>query len=312
MGIVYPPEQAFASQRVSLEKSQGGYHTDNWVRTELPPSGGMFAWYSEHPYPRKGHTYPEVCEANNIVKKVTVGSIMSIASPYSVLAVGGFLITPWKYKIKWMEKALSNYVRMADYANRLHYLKKERYCKASQELWDLVFQTLRNLGISFDVAYRCGRIAAHLIEHDDAYRYRVQDIFSEMSKPHMMANPSAEILRVIGLYLKREGSGISEKFTAVAKILSLGLKVPKVKKAYLEAIRQANIENLRLDEADQYFCRQRDDYDFMGEDRELRVKKFIQEYNQYQLKRFKDMVTESVKNPEALEKLNQQLNAFGV
>ena len=312
MGIVRPPSQVMCHPNLTLEESQQGYVANNWVRTEIPPTGGMFAWYSEHPYPRKGHTYPEACEANNIVKKMTVGAIQLLASPYIILPVGGFLITPWRFKIRWMEKALSSYARISDYANRLHYLKKKYYNRVSVELWDLTFHFLRNLGISFDLAYRVGRIVANLLEHDDAYRLRVQDIFTEMSKNHMMINPGAEITRLMGIYLKREGSAITEKFTSIAKILSLSLRIPRIRKAFFGAFGQVDIENLRLDKSDQYFCRQRDDYDFMGESIELRTKRFIQEYNMFQLKRFKEIVTESVKNPESLEKLNKQLNAMGI
>lgn len=312
MGLVLPPNEVFLYPRLPIEGTMGGYSAQNWIRTECPPSGGMFAYYLEHPHPRKGHTYPQACEANNTVKRLTIGAFMTFAHKTALMPALGFLVTPWKWKIRFIENTLDNYLRMSEYVVRNHLLKKKFYTKAGQELWDFVTQFLLGIGISMEIAYKVGRLVAHLFEHDDAYLLRVKDIFTEMSKGHMIINPEAEIERVLKIYLSREKIGISERFGSVAKVLSVLLLVPKIRRSFVSAFEGVNMENLRLDDGDRYFARQRDDYDFMGEKVEERVQKFSAEYNKYALKRFKDLAYKAVQDPIAKEALKQQLDMMAV
>ncbi len=312
MGLVYPPNEVFFTPRRSLSENLGGYSTSNWIRTVCPPGGGMFSYYVDHPFPRKGHTYPEACEANNVVKKLTVGIFMTLARPEMILSALAFIIVPWKFKIRFLEHGLKQYLRMAEYSERTHFLQKKFYTLTGQELWNFVTHFLQNLGISADTSYRIGRLAAHLLEHDDAYLLRVKDIFTEVNKFAMLESPRKEIMRVVRIYVSREQVNVEERFVSVAKVLSYALILPRINKAFKTAFREVKIEKLRLDDADKYYSRQRSDYDFMGEDIKTRENKFISAYNRYAIQRFKKEVEDSVKSPENKRKLIEQLNAFGV
>ena len=311
MGVVLPPNEVFLNQQLPLQDNQGGYHHQNWQQTVCKKGEGILAYYEDHPFPMKGHPYPEACEANNIVKKLTIGSLMSLAAPEAIPSFFGFALLPYKRKIKWLNKILTNYCIMADYALRSHYLKREYYNTTSKELWKFISHFLRNLGISLELSEKCGKIMATLLEYDDAYRLRVADIFTETNQAEMLYNPRKELLKVMEIYAKREKAGITEKLISVSKVLSYLLWLPRIRNAFTSAFRSTDIENLRLDEGDKYYALKRGDYDFMGKEEEQRKQEFISLYNRYAVERFKKMVKQSVTDPNAKLQLIEQIQSMG-
>lgn len=310
MGMVLPPDVIFEESRIPLEKAQGGYGITNWKETVTPPEGGLFAYYRDEPYPRKGHPYPESVEANNIVKKITIGLFVSLAVPEIILPAFGFLLLPWKRKIKWLEKILFNYCRVADYTLRLYYMKRQYYNGFAQELWNLTYYFLKHLGISSDLAYRCGKIVANMFELEDAYRARVQDIFSELSIENLN-NPRKEVNRLVKIYLSREGEGIQERFVSVAKILSYLLLIPRFKRIFVNTLKQANISKLRFDEIDIYWTLNRANYKYLGRDDEDRFTEYKNRHNEFALKKFRELALLAVTDPKAKLELQKQLILIG-
>lgn len=247
MPFINPPREVFVTPPKPLRETQGGYTRHNWVKTVCPLTGGMFSYYENEPYPFPGHFYVEAVEANNIMKRTTVAGIKSLK-----------LSTP----TKMLENILWQYCRVGDYANRNHYMKKQFYNKFSREMWDLTYLFFRKIGITHDTAYRTGRIVANLFEWEDAYRFRMQHIFTLCNLEELKKNPGKEIVRLGQEYEKRETVGIEETFLRPIKMLKLLLLIPKVKNAFLFAVSHSIFPNLQLDKADKYFCTQRSDYNF--------------------------------------------------
>ncbi len=247
MPFINPPKEVFVNPPKPLRETQGGYTRHNWQKTVCPDTGGMFSYYEDEPYPFPGHFYVEAVEANNIMKKLTVAMIKSLKPS-----------TP----TKMLENALFQYCRISDYTNRNHYMKKRFYCKFSRELWKFTYLFFKRLGISDDVSYRTGRAAANLFEWEDAYRFRMQHIFTMCDIEALKKSPGKELERLGREYAKREKTGIEETFLRPIKMLKLLLLIPKVKKAFLFAISNSFFKNLWLSEADTHFSFQRGDYDF--------------------------------------------------
>ena len=308
MALVLPPNEVFSVPPTPLPQTQGGYGTFGWVKDVCPESGGLFAYYKNEPYPRKGHVYPEAVEANNVMKRTTAMLLLSLASSEAALPLLGFVLTPWKRKIKWLEKILFNYVRLGDYINRQHYLKRKFYNQFSKELWNSTYVFLRNLGISAPVAYGCGRVVAHMLELEDAWRARVQDIFSEVDEDTLLGNPRREINRLTQIYIAREKEGLHDRFLALPKLLSIALLFPKIKRIFINTIKATKFENLRYDEIDRYYVLNRNGYDFLGRNIEDRFAEFKKLHNEFVFNKIKEQITD----PAALERITQQLTNLGI
>ncbi len=282
--VILPPKEIFQEipainyhqlsgeelQKVMEAKNKelgGATKTGIYLKTVCPPEGGVFSYTDEHPYPRRGHAYIEAVEANNHIKRLTLGMLLPLISKELILAWIGFAVIPFKWKIRLFKKVLWNYKRLADSILTPHYLKPKYYNICSKELWNFVAKFLSNLGIEQDLADGIGKIAATLFEYEDGYRYRLEDIMSETSKEQLL-NPYKEIKRLLAIYDQRElGKGIHtahEKMTTAVKGISILLLHPKIKKAFIEAVKDSNIQNFQLDEGETYYCLNRPDYNFLG------------------------------------------------
>lgn len=104
---------------------------------------------------------------------------------------------------------------------------------------------------------------AFVLEYDSAYRFRLQDLFSETTQGALANRPAREIWRLMRLSRKRE-----QRKTTNTKLIPLFLVTILYavthKTKWKEAINQSNFSNLQLDENDRYWCSMKTDYDYMG------------------------------------------------
>lgn len=144
------------------------------------------------------------------------------------------------------------------------YLLKDRHLtKFSQELEWATFTFLFNLGIQEDYASRFAEIFVHLLEHDDAHRLRIQDLFTETTIEKL--HKPKEIRRLAKLSFERNNKvAWSSKYKNLMIICSLILYVPKIRKAYKTVLKDLNLKNLQLDEKDMYWSVFKEDYNLMG------------------------------------------------
>lgn len=232
----------------------------------IPPEGGMNLWFKGVPFPKKGFHFPQAAMSINIVKKNTMMIVIGAAQKNLLLAGIGFALTSFKRKISVLETFLKHYNRNANYLLDRIYLKDQYMTPCSQQIKKFLECFLFGIGIDMEVAHNTGKIFAHLIEHDDAYRYRVEDIFSETSEVALRLDPANEINRLLTVYALRQHNSkeMIEKFGSFGTLLSFALMSNRIKEAFINAIMAVNFKHLQLDEADHYHCLTRDDYDFFG------------------------------------------------
>ncbi len=228
--IILPPPGIFANRRMGLvEKMAGGESgSTSWEYTYVDRvNGGVYVHYSDRPE-HKGHMYPAACDANNIVKKVSL-TILGILKPKTFV---------------------DNYLIFADYVNHQHYLKFAFYSDCNRELWRFTFFFLRRLGFSFDHSYRLGRVAANLFEYETAYRWHLQAMFGEFTE-EIKTNPRKELKRVSNLF---ENDKWHNKITQIGKLMSYALLIPKIKTAFVFAMKQIELNQFILDLDDRFYA----------------------------------------------------------
>jgi hypothetical protein len=222
---------------------------------------GTLLHYKELPYPQKGFPYPEVVWVMNCSKKVILGKIKFLAKSAPILFP--FLFLPRKHKVKFIENLLDSILFPVDYMFDEFYIEPNLYCPSAKESAEWAYLFLTNLGINKETAGKMAQVVAMIMEYDNAYRYRVQDVVGETTRELLIENPRREVLKLVNTMVEREPSWINNaKFNAIGKIFSLILLIPSINRAFKSSI--PNIELIKQDEADKYHCLFRSDYNYQG------------------------------------------------
>lgn len=241
-------------------------------KIETPPEGGMYLYFKDVPFPKKGFAYPAAAYAGNLIKRQTIMMLMSLAAKEMLLPAIAFLFIPYKKKISILENFLRQYWRNADYVLAPHYLKESYLSPCSHELMKATRTFLTEIGISELFADRTARILSLLVEIDNTYRYRIEDLMSETSKETLLANPRKELKKLMIISRDRDYKDVSAKFVAFMNVALYIMVYPKIKRAFKKTFEQSDFARFQLDEADRYHVLNRNDYKYMGKSIEERMK----------------------------------------
>jgi len=280
-GVIRPPaifyEESITNatdQTIAAQKNIT-YITE---RIEATPNGIM-KYNKGMLFPEKGWPTPEAMWNCNIVKRKLMGTLYILTEKHGIFSIIGFLITPWPWKKKWLNNFLHWFNWECEWILRTIYYKEEIYSPCPKELKKALYLFLYNLGLDPVKAKMFAKIFSTLIETDNAYRYRIEDIFSETTKEALLKNPRKEINRLLNIYLSREKGGIEFKFKLIANIVSSALLLPKIRTAFKKTTQEIDITALSLDEADRYHVLIRDGYDFLGQSFEQRWQEWVKVHN---------------------------------
>ncbi len=264
LSIPYPPETIFENRNVADTMLGEGTPTFMLDHFEYPSSGGILVHIQGAKFPKKGFPFPEGVWAINLAKKFFVALLKILTIP---AMLGWLLIVfiPHKKKIKVLNEILNQYNRLAEGAIAPFMVKEEYMTPASREIGRFVFNFLATLGVYSDTAYVTGKIFANIVEYDDAYRYRLEDIMAETTITKLYLNPRKEFLRLLDILISRENPGdVIFKVKKLRKLLSVFFRLPKVRKALQNTVLHMTLENLQPDEPDKYWMNMRGDYNFGG------------------------------------------------
>lgn len=240
-------------------------------QTTYPETGGMYMEYVGVKYLRQGFVFPEAIDNVNKLKRLSVLFLSLINGKGIKGRIGSFL---------------AHFTRVADWmflwydpvSKQTHtiYLKDNRYRQSIRELIKFINNFLDFLGIEVKeengLKKNFGRVIGTMIENDNAYYWRMEDVFRETSKEKLLANPSKELTRLLNIYISREKSTDIFKAQAIIKFLKIAFWLPGVKKAFKKAIDSVDIEKFKMTSDDRYFTMIYEGYDFEGKTIEERTK----------------------------------------
>lgn len=219
------------------------------VLERIDYSNGINLYYQGATYPCKSFPTPEAVFNTNIAKR----AFLMMLNP--------FMLINWR-------KNKARFERCASYGLEPYYLNEEYMTPMAREINKLP------LGATAD-------IMAHIFEYDDAYRYRLQDIMTELDTPRLYTNPCGEVLRLIDLAIMRDKSEDVRRKYKRLKVFAW-LLIP-LKHFFLNLIKDINFDNMKFDEADRYWVSLRGDYNFFGKTYEENSKD-LQKPPQYLIK----------------------------
>lgn len=103
-----------------------------------------------------------------------------------------------------------------------------------------------------------------ILEFDNAYRFRVQDLVPELDKEELRKNPIKEVCRCIDIWIQRERVVDVKNTWELLKIFTkYYLRFDKkLLNIFVRVLLELDIEKVKLTDEDKYFAVPRKDYDF--------------------------------------------------
>lgn len=233
---------------------------------------GIYIWLEGAEYPQQGITTPEMMAEINQAKKVFAEALLLASKWWVAPTLLWFLIRPSvvlndvvHYFVRLMDKGLRDFVLEYDFQTLFE-----------REVEFLVSTLLKNLGVNNIDADLFGQYMATILGGDNAYRFRVRDIFDMTSQKKLLKQPIKEMWKIINEFHKRQWSDsngrINIMFRAVGVVVVVGLLIPKFRRAFKKTIKRVKVSNLGYNEIDLYWVMFRSDYHFLGKTKEERDK----------------------------------------
>lgn len=218
---------------------------------EYVPYQGIILHIQGATYPKKGFPMPESVAAINIIKTII---LQLLKFPIFLLLVN-------------KNKLLTTFNIVFDKAFSPYKLSPEYLCPTAYNFAKVVAEFLLSLGYNHPLSVSFGYNIAHVLEYDDAYRYRLQDILSESSHEALTQNTHQEIKRLIKILETRtpKGNDVANKIKRLLTPIQLLLLIPKYRKAFQKALTPTILQGMQYDTADKYWASLKgDDYLFTG------------------------------------------------
>jgi hypothetical protein len=226
-----------------------------WEVDKITVDGGIKQWLKGASFAKKGQCPPEVMFAINQVKRIIVES-----SKFPLL----FLHSKQKLLDSFNDistKIIGNYIHYGFIDGKRHY---DFLTEISQEINEIIYIFMINIGFSVNSARSFSDIISNLVEYDDAYRFRLLDMFSCTYKEEMYFYPRRTIKYIIKKVIQRDNPGVSIKFKRISWLLRIALLIPKINKSFKIAIKDSNFKKLQIDDVDFYWMCMREDYKYKG------------------------------------------------
>lgn len=234
------------------------------VKVDFPDEGGILSYLEGYEIPFLGFPFHEFVEVIDTMKKVGKGLL------------SGFYHFVWKNgKIKfialpvsfWLIKRLLRILVYAFYrqvTREKFKIKPTRYCKAIRELHrafsvDVDRERLKRK----ELRYMIRDLFCMVLEFDNAYRFRFQDLAVEIDKKALKKNYIKELQRIISIAEIRENTQEIKDMWILVKMLVRMLQFDKnLKSIVVDMLHAINLEKIALNENDIQFCKPRTDYTF--------------------------------------------------
>lgn len=206
---------------------------------------GMCTYFKGVPYARKGFPSPEAIYALNQVKKILLESTKLLKNPLTLL---GFLTTN-------KTELCTSFNVVFDKVFGHFKMKEEFMCRSAFNFALFTQSVLQDFGVKHDVAKEFAFNVAQILEYDDSYRYRFQDLVNELKPEKKLSN---EIKKLFVLFKERSTTRVPEKLKHLFTLASVFSVF--INKKHLLFLKQAV-----PDTHDKYWMCIRDDhYNYFG------------------------------------------------
>lgn len=233
------------------------------LRVEFPEKGGVLTWMEGYEHPFKGYPFHEFVDRIDAVKKMFRAWLSGL---YHQLKRRNRLwlltLIPGLWVSKAAVRASINVIYRIIERFRI---KKERYCDALREVHRAFSGERLNESVSErEIRHNFRDSLCMVLEFDNAYRYRFQDILAHLDKVRLYKNPIKELVHLLDLMSERE---VTQEIRDTWKLLKYVVRFylvfdRKFLRMITETLMQLDIDKVALSVEDKVFCLPRKDYKF--------------------------------------------------
>lgn len=270
-------KEEYVELEVPKEYITQGIKEPVWVHStthfEMMENVGALRYIEGATYPAKGIPTPEKVQGVNIIKSIITESIK-----YAPLFI--FIN---KNKLFSSFNRITNRILKSTVTDHIA-VPHQYLCATAHGVYSIIAHFMVNLGVDEEIAENTAYNVAHIFEHDDAWRYRVQDMATEANIDNLFDNPVNEINRLLELYKQRQDRFDDAvhhyadtphvgKIRKMVTLVKYALYIPVVRKSFMNTIRF--IKSMEYDESDWYWVCFRDDYNYGGKTVEERSRGLV-------------------------------------
>lgn len=241
-------------------KAEASY---GYICESIEINNGLIMHVQGMQYPEKGLAPTKDIFAINQVKRLIIESLRYLKYITPSLIV--FALIPYKYKISFLNKAIHSFNLVTFKMVSPSILQFQHLTPMAKELYFFLDRFLHKVGIKHAIREQFIEIFINIINFDNAYRYRLQDIFLETTIEKLQ-NPRKELTRLFGILAERDPNiAVTSKFKMFLQVFSIILLHPRIKRAYLFALEDLDITKVQPDKADWFWmCVRGGSYNYLG------------------------------------------------
>lgn len=230
---------------------------------EFPPEGGVLTYMSGMEEPYKGFPFHEMVDKIDILKKVVRGTLSSFfhsSKRRNKLQLLTILFVPWLVTDS-VRALVYTFFRMVERFK----IKPIMYSTSMRELHRVFsIEHFNEKPQDREFRLQLRDLTCMILEMDNAYRFRFQDVMSELDKVSLRKNPGKELVRLLTLMQSREKEQtVKDTWTLFKTFLPIALFFSRKTRRYvIDILTSLDLEQIKLSKEDRAFCVPRSDYTF--------------------------------------------------
>ena len=233
------------------------------IKVEFAEDGGLLTYMDNIDYPYKGFPHYQFVEKIDVIKKISKnvqsGFFHALKNRNKIILFLLLFTLPVLRNLIWAFAYTFNTL-----VERF-ILKEKRYCPAVKEIYRAcsVEQKGESKQIK-ELRIMIRNVECMILEFDNAYRYRIQDVGVEINKNLLRKDPIKEIIRVIDIMSFREKlQEQKDKWKLLKLFTKWYLRFDrKFLRMIVNILLEIDQEKIKLTLEDKAFCSRRKDYAF--------------------------------------------------
>ena len=251
-----------AMKEIPELESEKPTDTNALVKVEFPEEGGILTYMSNHEYPYRGFPYFEFVEKIDTIKKLSRGVLSGLYHALKGNKLKAIFAIPLIFVGRELITAgIYTYYKLIERFR----IKSNLYSKAIRELYRTfsVPRAGENTKI-LELRLLVRDLICIILEFDNAYRYRFQDIIVELNKEAIKTKPIKELIRLLDVMSQRENDQkVKDSWWLLKMVIRLYLRFDrKLLKMFSDVLSQLNLAELVHTPQDKHYSCLRNDYRF--------------------------------------------------
>lgn len=233
------------------------------IKVDFPIEGGVLTTLEGHEYPYRGFPAGPFVDGIDVMKKFLRGFLSGL---YHSLKNKNRLWFVTLLPAFWILRPLVRSQIYAFYRRIDRFKIKPNYYSKGVHAFYQAFSLPRDRERIETIEFRLmiRDLWCMILEFDNAYRFRVQDVFYEIDQQQIKTHTIKELKRLLKITLSRERTQeIKDTWTLGNLFLSFYLRLDKeLKNIIADVFSKVNKEETILTAEDRHFCIKRTDYNF--------------------------------------------------